>query len=57
MKFIFATITFFILSFVSFIAGAPVSLSERDVSVPPVLLPNGKSVWKVGTTQTITWYV
>lgn len=56
MKFIFATI-FSIFSFVSLIAGAPVYLSERDVFVPPVLQPNHSSVWKVGTTQTVTWYV
>ena len=56
MKFIFATI-FSIFSFVSLIAGAPLYLSERDVFAPPVLLPNHKSVWKAGTTQTVTWYV
>jgi len=56
MKFIFASI-FSVLSFVSLIAGAPVYLSERDVFVPPVLQPNHESVWKVGTTQTVTWDV
>ncbi|KIM35888.1 hypothetical protein M413DRAFT_324580 [Hebeloma cylindrosporum] len=56
MKFIFASI-FPILAFVSLVAGAPVHLVGRDVFVPPVILPNHKSVWKVGTTQTVTWNV
>ncbi|KAJ3509182.1 hypothetical protein NLJ89_g5357 [Agrocybe chaxingu] len=56
MKF-FATIFFGLLAFISLVSGAPVQLQERDVFVPPVLLPNSTSVWKVGTRQTVTWDV
>jgi len=53
----FATIFFAIIAFVSLVSGAPIELSERDVFVPPVILPNSHSVWKVGSTQTVKWYV
>ena len=50
----FTTFVFSILAFVSLISGAPL-LSPRDVFVPPVLKPNGHSVWKIGSSQVVTW--
>ena len=41
-------------------SAAPVvfsSLSERDVWAPPVTNPNPGTVWKIGSSQTVTWYV
>lgn len=32
-------------------------LSRRDVVAPKIILPNSQSVWPIGTTQTVTWYV
>jgi len=57
MKLFISTFVFAILALVSLVSGAPVDLSKRDVFVPPVLLPNSKSVWKVGTMQTVKWDV
>lgn len=51
----FFTITFTIFTFLTLVAAAPVDLGKRDVFVPPVLTPNRKSVWKVGSIQTVTW--
>ncbi|KAH9480197.1 hypothetical protein JR316_0006795 [Psilocybe cubensis] len=54
----FISLFFFsLLSFFSLVSGAPIELSQRDVFVPPVILPNSHSVWKVGTTQTVKWDV
>jgi len=33
------------------------SVSERDVWAPKVTSPNAETDWKVGSTQTVTWYV
>ncbi|KAF8968967.1 hypothetical protein BDZ97DRAFT_1797242 [Flammula alnicola] len=55
MKFFINTLVFAVLAFVSLVSSAPVQLSARDVFVPPVLTPNVHSVWKVGSTQTVTW--
>ncbi|KAF9472238.1 hypothetical protein BDN70DRAFT_868583 [Pholiota conissans] len=57
-----STFVFAILAFFSLVNAAPIalgadSLSTRDVFVPPVLLPNSHSVWKVGSKQTVTWDV
>ncbi|PPQ86314.1 hypothetical protein CVT25_005615 [Psilocybe cyanescens] len=52
-----STFIFAILAFASLVSGAPIELSRRDVFVPPVILPNSHSVWKVGTMQTVTWNV
>jgi hypothetical protein len=41
-------------------SAAPVVLSsvaERDVWVPKVINPNAGTDWKVGSSQTVTWYV
>jgi len=41
-------------------SAAPVvlsSVSERDVWAPKVSNPNAGTVWKVGSSQTVTWYV
>jgi hypothetical protein len=57
MKFFITTFVFAILALVSLVSGAPVDLSRRDVFVPPVLLPNSQSIWKVGTEQTVKWDV
>ncbi|PPQ75645.1 hypothetical protein CVT26_001625 [Gymnopilus dilepis] len=57
MQFFLTTIVFAILATLSLVAGAPVDLSLRDVFVPPVILPNSGSVWKVGSTQTVQWDV
>jgi hypothetical protein len=47
---------FAILAFLSLVSAAPIEqLATRDVFVPPVLTPNGHSVWKVGSKQTVTW--
>lgn len=32
-------------------------LSRRDVVAPPIITPNAQTVWPIGTTQTVTWYV
>ncbi|KDR82373.1 hypothetical protein GALMADRAFT_237651 [Galerina marginata CBS 339.88] len=55
MKSFITTFIFALLALVSLVSGAPIQLSRRDVFVPPVLLPNSKSVWEVGSTQTVTW--
>ena len=34
-----------------------VDIPARDVFVPPVLTPNADCIWKIGTTQTVTWSV
>ncbi|KAF8158541.1 hypothetical protein B0H34DRAFT_656283 [Crassisporium funariophilum] len=56
MKF-FLTTLLTILAFFSFVSGAPVQLAARDVFVPPVISPNNKSTWKIGSTQTVKWDV
>jgi hypothetical protein len=33
------------------------SVSERDVWAPKVTSPNAGTVWPVGSSQTVTWYV
>ena len=41
-------------------SAAPVvlsSLSERDVWAPKVTSPNAGTTWKIGSSQTVTWYV
>jgi hypothetical protein len=41
-------------------SAAPVvfsSVSERDVWAPRVTIPNSQTDWKVGSSQTVTWYV
>jgi len=41
-------------------SAAPVvlsSVSERDVWVPKVTSPSAGADWKIGSTQTVTWYV
>jgi hypothetical protein len=41
-------------------SAAPVvlsSASERDVWAPRVTDPNSGTVWKIGSNQTVTWYV
>ncbi|KAF4617259.1 hypothetical protein D9613_005662 [Agrocybe pediades] len=53
----FTTFLFAIVAFVSLVSGAPIELSQRDVFVPPVVLPNSQSVWKVGSKQTVKWDV
>jgi len=57
MKFIISTFVFAFLTLVSLVSGAPVDLSQRDVFVPPVVLPNSKSVWKAGSKQIVEWDV
>ncbi|KAF8904109.1 hypothetical protein CPB84DRAFT_1745939 [Gymnopilus junonius] len=57
MQFFLSTIIFTILATLSLVSGAPVDLSLRDVFVPPVVLPNRESVWKVGSQQTVKWDV
>lgn len=57
MNFFISSLLFAILAFVSLVSGAPIELSQRDVFVPPVILPNSHSVWKVGTMQTVSWDV
>ena len=32
-------------------------LSKRDVWSPPVITPDSTTVWTVGETVTVTWYV
>jgi len=48
-----------VLSFImTVVVAAPVNtLEDRDVFVPPVVLPNAASVWKIGTQQIVQWYV
>jgi hypothetical protein len=41
-------------------SAAPVvltSLSERDVWAPKVTSPTTGTNWKIGSSQTVTWYV
>jgi hypothetical protein len=33
------------------------SVSERDVWAPKVTIPDAGTNWKVGSSQTVTWYV
>lgn len=33
------------------------SVSERDVWAPKVTVPNAGTNWKIGSSQTVTWYV
>ncbi|KAF8817204.1 hypothetical protein BYT27DRAFT_7127050 [Phlegmacium glaucopus] len=53
----FTTTIFSIISLISQVATAPIELEKRDVFVPPVLTPDSTSVWKCGSTQTVTWDV
>ncbi|KAF9046765.1 hypothetical protein BJ165DRAFT_1474145 [Panaeolus papilionaceus] len=53
----FLSSLFFVFSLFSFAFAAPVQLEQRDVFVPPVLMPNEHSVWKIGSKQTVTWDV
>ncbi|PPQ79852.1 hypothetical protein CVT24_003496 [Panaeolus cyanescens] len=56
MQFILSAL-FFFFSLFSIVFSAPVQLEQRDVFVPPVLLPNVHSVWKIGSKQTVSWDV
>ncbi len=41
-------------------SAAPVvlsSIAERDVWVPPVTSPKPGTIWTVGKSETVTWYV
>ena len=55
----FTTTFFTIVSLFSLVATAPVmvELEKRDVFVPPVLLPDSRSVWKCGSKQIVKWWV
>jgi hypothetical protein len=58
MKSVLSTLIFTILAFLcALVAAMPVDLSKRDVFVPHVLEPRVGSVWKIGTTQKVTWDV
>lgn len=50
MTFVFTLFSLFLVTF-----GAPVS--QRDVFVPPLLTPTAGAIWKVGSTNEVTWYV
>ncbi|KAF9460592.1 hypothetical protein BDZ94DRAFT_1222827 [Collybia nuda] len=45
----------FLLSFVVLVRGKPLSLSPRDVYVPPVLYPHTGTVWKINNHHNVTW--
>ena len=55
MKLMISLFFTFLLS--SAIAAPLVDIPARDVFVPPVLTPNADCIWKIGTTQTVTWSV
>jgi hypothetical protein len=41
-----------------YVAGhAKLMLEKKDVAAPPVTSPDASTVWTVGSTQTVTWYV
>ena len=54
IAYLFALVLSFLMTVV---VAAPVQLEDRDVFVPPVVLPNAESVWKIGTKQIVQWYV
>ena len=54
MKFT-AAVTSFLLSAVAYTAAVP--LETRDVYIPAITSPVASSVWKVGGTYNVTWYV
>ena len=35
----------------------PLVITQRDVVDPPITSPTAKTVWTVGETETVTWYV
>ena len=41
---------------IPFAAAAPIP-QRRDVWTPPVTCPDASSVWQVGQTYTVTWFV
>ncbi|TFK39037.1 hypothetical protein BDQ12DRAFT_650706 [Crucibulum laeve] len=53
MKFSLTTFLFTILSLFSIVSALPVV--RRDVFVPPLITPAEGAVWKIGSTQTVTW--
>ena len=55
MKFTFSTTLFALSALSTFVTAAP--LMARDVFVPPVLRPSAGTVWKAGSTHSVTWYV
>ncbi|KAF7979795.1 hypothetical protein HWV62_40844 [Athelia sp. TMB] len=46
---------FALLSALSLVSAAPLSLDTRDVYAPPVTYPHSGTVWKVGDKYTVTW--
>jgi len=55
MKFTFFRTLFALSALATFVNAAP--LIARDVFVPPVLYPSAGTVWKAGSTYTVSWYV
>ncbi|KAF9049465.1 hypothetical protein BDZ89DRAFT_651914 [Hymenopellis radicata] len=49
----FATIFVTLFLLINVAMSAPVDM--RDVFVPPILYPNSSTVWKAGSTQSVTW--
>lgn len=45
----------FFLALTSLVSSSPVS--KRDVFVPPIIYPHQGTVWFVGQTHNVKWYV
>ena len=45
----------FTVALISLVAAAP--LAVRDVYVPPITYPHAGTVWKIGSSHNVTWYV
>lgn len=45
----------FAVALLSFVGAAP--LAVRDVYVPPVTYPSDGTIWKIGASHNVTWYV
>ena len=45
----------FTIALLSFVGAAP--LAVRDVYVPPVTYPSIGTIWKIGASHNVTWYV
>jgi hypothetical protein len=46
----------FMLFVLAFVSAVPIHVA-RDVWVPKILTPTANTVWKIGSTYEVTWYV
>ena len=56
----FSTVTQLASLFLALVAtsfATPLAITQRDVVDPPITNPTAKTVWTVGETETVTWYV